>query len=80
MTAIPDDTLHCMSAAHLGMYYTWHPQPARLALLADMLRSYAASERVAPFARLLAYLMEITRHWMTARIENTEAVIREALQ
>ncbi|HHJ16503.1 MAG TPA: hypothetical protein ENJ80_07375 [Gammaproteobacteria bacterium] len=78
--AIPDDTLHCMGAAHLGMYYTWHPQPARLALLADTLRSYAASERVAPFARLLAYLVEITRHWMTARTENTEAVIREALQ
>ena len=78
--AIPDDTLHCMGAAHLGMYYTWHPQPARLALLADTLRGYAASERVAPFARLLAYLVEITRHWMTARTENTEAVIREALQ
>jgi len=79
VTRIPDDTLHCMSAAHLGMYYTWHPQPARLALLADALRKYALSDRVAPHARLLAFLVDITRHWVTARTGNTDAIIREAL-
>ncbi len=80
VTAIPGATLHCMCAAHLGMYYTWHPQPARLTLLADTLRRYAVSEQVAPLARLLAYLVDITRHWMTARTGDTEAVIREALR
>jgi len=78
--ALRDDTLHCMGAAHLGMYYTWCPQPGRLALLADSLRNYAASDRVAPIARLQAYLVEITRHWVTARTEGTEALIHDALQ
>ena len=78
--AIPDDSLYCMGAAHLGMYYTWHPQPARLALLADSLRKYAASERVAPITRLQAWLVEITRHWVTAGSGDTGAMIREALQ
>ncbi len=80
LNTIPDDTLRCMSAVHLGMYYTWHPQPDRLALLADSLRKYADSERVAPQARLLAYLVEITRHWLTARRGDTDAVIGAALQ
>ncbi|HHJ13497.1 MAG TPA: hypothetical protein ENJ79_03850 [Gammaproteobacteria bacterium] len=80
LNTIPDDTLLCMSAVHLGMYYTWHPQPDRLALLADSLRKYADSEWVAPQARLLAYLVEITRHWLTARSGGTDAVIRTALQ
>ena len=77
---IQDDTLHCMGAAHLGMYYTWHPQPARLNLLADSLRKYAISEQVAPIARLQAWLVEITRHWVTAGTGDTESMIREALR
>ncbi len=80
LDGVSDDTLRCMSAAHLGMYYTWHPQPDRLALLADALQKYAVSDRLAPQARLLAYLVEITRCWMTARAENAGAVIRAALQ
>ena len=77
---IPDDTLHCMGAAHLGMYYTWYPQPDRLTLLADSLRNHATSDRVAPIARLQAYLVEITRHWVTARAEGPETLIHDALK
>ena len=77
---IPDDTLRCMSASHLAMYYTWCPQPARLRLLADTLYKYAISEEVPPLARLIAYLVEITRRWVTARTDGTDAVIEEALR
>ena len=77
---IADDTLHCMSASHLAMYYTWHPQPARLDLLADALYGYAVSERVPALARLIAYLVEITRRWVTARTTGSEDVIRASLR
>ncbi len=77
---LPDDTLRCLCASHLAMYYTWHPQPARLQLLADSVYKYAISDRVTPLARLIAYLVEITRRWVLAETEGTDAVIREALQ
>jgi len=80
VSAIPDDTVRCMSASHLAMYYTWHPQPARLRLLADDLYKYAVSEETPPLARLIAYLVEITRRWVTADTGGTDAVIAEALR
>ncbi len=79
LPAIADDTTRCLAASHLAMYFTWHPQPARLKLLADALLPYAGSERIAPLARVIAYLVEITRRWVTGEAKNTTGLIDEAL-
>ncbi len=79
LPAIADDTARCLAAAHLAMYFTWHPQPARLKLLADMLLPYATGERVAPLARVIAYLVEITRRWNTGETTGTIELIDDAL-
>ncbi len=79
LPAIPDDTARCLAAASLAMCFTWHPQPARLRLLADTLQPQAEDERIAPLARVIAHLVEITRRWTTGETAGTPALIDRAL-
>ncbi len=79
LPAIADDTARCLAAACLAMFFTWHPQPARLKLLADDLLPLAGHERVAPLARVIACLVEITRRWATGETTDTVAFIDAAL-
>ena len=79
LPGIDDDTSRCLAAVHLAMCFTWHPQPARLKLLADMLRPLADDERVAPLARILAHLVDITHRWNAPETDGSAQRIESAL-
>ncbi len=76
---IPDHTARCLAAASLAMCFTWHPQPARLRLLADDLHPLIKDPQIAPIARVIASLVEITRRWTTGETGGTPELIDHAL-
>ncbi len=79
LPAILDPTGRCLAASCLAMFFTWHPRPSRLTLLAEALQPLIDDEAVAPLARVIASPVEITRRWNDNDRDGTLEFIDQAL-